>query len=137
MNTERHTQKAPNWDASPLRWAIWYIEENGQIYRRFRVIVNNALAVNPQMVVSADNALHVIRWQTNVAATGDTFAVNDHASALFARLYVEEYPYRRKSFRLRRSIFDRLSESEHERLLLAFEPLRINRPYRGAYQAEQ
>jgi hypothetical protein len=115
---------APDWDESHLAWAIWYLKENAHVYKEFRKIVNNALAVSPRMKISTDQVLHVIRWNSAVAADGDTFAVNDHCGSLFTRLYIEEYPHRERHFYTRRSWLDRLTEAEREQLMLAFEPIR-------------
>jgi hypothetical protein len=121
------TVTAPRWEDSPVAWACWYLRENGHVYKKFRELIDDALRANPTMRVSADQALHVLRWNLRIRAEGDVFAINDHASALFARLYIEERPHAKDNFELRKSFFDMLNEHEKERLMRAFEPLRINK----------
>lgn len=118
------TVTAPVWENDPVAWSIWLLTENGQLYQTFRKIADEGLRQNPQMTLSADRILHVIRWDTDLRGEGDIFKVNDHCSALFARLYVLERPQHEGKFRNRKSFLDMLSEDEEERLLLAFEPLR-------------
>lgn len=114
---------APKWEESPIDWTVYYLKEEAQVYREFRRLCDDALRRNPGMTLSADRVLHVIRWETEVKAMGDKFHVNDHASALFARLYKLERP--NANFRSRKSIFDMLSKNEWQRILNAFEPIRV------------
>ena len=122
------TVTAPEWipnDVSAcLNYFIWVLEHSGQLYKQFRKIADEGLRQNPRMPLSADRILHVIRWDTDIRGEGDTFKVNDHCSALFARLYVLERPQYADKFRNRKSFLDMLNKDEEERLLLAFEPLR-------------
>lgn len=118
---------APDWETRPLDWSIWYLEQNGHIYKRFRDICDDAIRRNPKIVLSARFILHKIRWDTELEGEGDAFKINDHASSLFARLYVLERPQHEGKFRNRKSLLDSLDKDEEERLLLAFEPLRENR----------
>jgi hypothetical protein len=121
---KRPKKRAPDWDDSHLAWAIWYLKENGHVYREFRKLVNNALAVSHRMKISTDQVLHVLRWNTAVAADGDTFEINDHCGSLFTRLYIAEYPHRADRFYTRRSWLDNLTDKEHDELMYAFAPLR-------------
>ena len=118
---------APVWANDPIAWSCWLLTENGQLYKQFREIADERLRQNPRMTLSADRILHVIRWDTDLRGEGDTFKVNDHCSALFARLYVLERPQYADKFRNRKSFLDSLTQDEEERLLLAFEPLRETR----------
>lgn len=118
---------APSWDNDPVGWLCWLLETHPEIYREFRRLADDRLEVRPGDVLSSDQLLHVIRHNTALRAQGDTFKINDHASAPFARLYMIEYPEREGCFRTRNSFFDMLNKAEEERLLLAFEPLRVNR----------
>lgn len=118
---------APSWEADPLGWYIYILENSPQLYVEFRKIADEGLRHNPAMALSADRILHVIRWQTDLRGEGDRFKINDHLTALFARLYVLERPQYKDKFRNRKSFLDSLTKTEEERLLLAFEPLRENR----------
>ena len=118
---------APEWESDPLGWYIWYLTEHPEIYKEFRRIADEGLRHNPTMALSSDRILHVIRWQTDLKGEGDRFKINDHLTALFARLYVLERPELEGKFRNRKSFLDALDTNEQERLLLAFEPLRLNR----------
>jgi hypothetical protein len=50
---------------------------------------------------SSDAILHRIRWETNVATNGDKFKINDHFSAYYARLWLENNPDHDGFFRTR------------------------------------
>lgn len=119
--------EAPDWDQDPVAWACWYLSTNGHLYRAFRRLADAGLAAAPHARLSADQLLHVIRWQARLRARGDLVAINDHASALFARLYLEEHPERERVFVRRRSLFDDLTDEQWARLMIAFEPLRRRR----------
>ena len=125
------TVTAPEWVSGNigacLEYFIWILEHSGELYKAFRAEADKGLRQNPQMTLSADRILHVIRWDTDLRGEGDTFKVNDHCSALFARLYVLERPQYADKFRNRKSFLDSLTQDEEERLLLAFEPLRETR----------
>jgi hypothetical protein len=121
------TVTAPRWEDDKVEWACWYLRENGHIYKEFRRRADEAMKADPHGPMSADDILHSIRWDTRLKAKGDVFKINDHASALFARLYIEERPHAQKNFRSRKSFFDMLTNNERERLMRAFEPLRINK----------
>lgn len=118
---------APSWDADPVGWAEWYLRENAHVYREFRRLVLASIQHHPSMPISADQVLHVIRWNSRVSARGDLFAINNNASALFARLFLEEHPQHRALFRTRRSVLDDLDAESWRRLMVAFEPLRTRR----------
>lgn len=118
------TVTAPDWHEQPLEWCIYLLESSPDLYKAFRRIADGGMWQNPHMTLSADRILHVIRWETDLRGEGDTFKVNDHCSALFARLYVLERPQHAEKFRSRRSFLDALTQNDEERLLLAFEPLR-------------
>lgn len=118
---------APSWDHDPVGWACWLLDTHPGIYKQFRALCDEALRRQPGRVLSADQVLHVIRWETSLKAQGDTFKINDHASALFSRLYVLDRPHHDGCFRTRKSIFDMLSDEEDRRLIAAFEPLKNKR----------
>lgn len=121
------TVTAPDWETRPLDWFIYMLETNPALYKAFRRIADEGLRRNPAMTLSADRILHVIRWETDLKGEGDIFKINDHLTALFARLYVLERPQHKDKFRSRKSFLDSLTKNEEERLLLAFEPLRETR----------
>jgi hypothetical protein len=123
LNFEKTT--APAWEDDPVGWACWLLETHPEIYRQFRALCDEALRRQPGRVLSADQVLHVIRWETSLKAEGDTFKINDHASALFSRLYVIERPQSDGCFRTRKSIFDMLTQDETKRLMDAFESVRL------------
>jgi hypothetical protein len=110
---------APDWRTDPLGWCGWYLNENRHIYHAFRAIVDERLKRYPQGRVSADDAFHKLRWDHPINARGDLFALNNNATALFARLYIYERPTSRENFDLRSSFFDRLTPDEWWGLVLA------------------
>lgn len=119
-----NTVTAPSWHDDPVAWSCYLLESSPDLYKAFRRIADEGLRQNPHMTLSADRILHVIRWETDLRGEGDTFKVNDHCSALFARLYALERPQYADKFRSRKSFLDALTKNDEERLLLAFEPLR-------------
>ena len=116
--------EAPAWRDNPAAWACWYLRTNPGIYRAFRKLVDDARKLNPDVRISADQVLHVMRWNQRMHAKGDLVAINDHASSLFARLYVEETPEANANFELRKSLWDHIHEREWAELMVAFEPIR-------------
>lgn len=112
---------APPWRQDPYGWCLWYLRKNGHIYRAFRKEVDDRLARYPRSRVSADAVLHYIRWNTPINAEGDLFSINDHASALFARIYLVERPQHAERFELRRSFLDYLTRDQVDELLVAAE----------------
>lgn len=51
---------------------------------------------------SADAVFHRIRWHTNVETTGaEPFKLNDHHTALYARLWMQDHPQHDGFFRTR------------------------------------
>lgn len=121
------TVHAPPFAQNPARWAIWYLEHNGHIYKEFRRQVLQLLAARPGLALSADQVLHVIRWDSMMHAEGDVVAINNNLSSLFPRLLAEERPDAARSFSRRRSVWDDLPEREWADVLLAFERLRADR----------
>lgn len=121
------TVTAPSFSDNPARWAVWYLRTNGHIYREFRRQVAQMLDVRPGLALSADQVLHVIRWNSLLRADGDVVAINNNLSSLFARLLLAERPQYATSFSLRKSVWDDLPAREWEEVLLAFELLRADR----------
>lgn len=118
---------APDWSVDPVGWCVWFLCENGHVYREFRRLVDDMRRSAGEGVrLSADGVCHVIRWNSRLKARGDVVAINNNAAALMARLYLEERP-EATVFDKRESLFERLSASEWERLMVAFEPLRVAR----------
>jgi hypothetical protein len=120
-------QQAPAWEDDPVGWACWYLERHPRVYREFRRLADLRRERRPNSRMSADQILHVLRWETELRGEDDTFKINDHLSALFSRLYVLDRPEAEGLFRTRKSIFDMLAPREERRLMLAFEGVRINR----------
>jgi hypothetical protein len=114
------TITAPSWDTSPIAWACWTLEEHPEIYERFEQIALNAIQRKPDRALSANQLMHVLRWETELEATGDKFKVNDHAAPLYARMFMQKHKQYEGKFRNRKSIFDMLSESEEDDIEKAF-----------------
>lgn len=121
---------APDWSADPAQWCCWYLDENADLYREFRRLADEMLRRRPGTKLSADQVCHVVRWNSRLAASGDYFAVNNNATALFARLYVEERPQHEGVFSTRKSVLDYLPPEQWDRVLLAFESVRDDHPQR-------
>ena len=127
------TVTAPDFTKDPTGWCLWYLTENAHIYRAFRRELDQRFHQYPEARVSADAALHHIRWQTPTGARGDLVKINNNASALFARLYVYERPHRKSNLELRRSFLDSL-DAQSKWLLaraaeaIADEPVSLQQP---------
>lgn len=130
LRIPKQTVTAPPFAQNPARWAAWYLHTNGHIYREFRRQVLAMIAARPGITLSADQILHVIRWNSMLRAEGDVVAINNNLSSLFARLLIEERPELERTFSLRRSVWDDLPVSEWREVLLEFERLRADRRLR-------
>jgi hypothetical protein len=106
------TVTAPSWEADPYGWCLWYLRENGRVYRAWRDAVDQRRARYPSARISADAALHHVRWSTPVNADGDLFQVNNNAGALFARVYIGDRRVPRDTFELRHSFLDDLTPAQ-------------------------
>jgi len=118
---------APRFGDNPARWGQWYIAHAPHVYREFRRLCLDMLRSRPTTKLSADQVLHVVRWNSQLRAEGDVVAINNNASALFARLFVEEFPQHAEVFTQRRSVWDDLNSQEWQSILNAFERLRSTR----------
>lgn len=122
---------SPSWADNPVEWCLWFLRSNGHVYVAFRREVQRRVelleARGAKRQLSADQVCHGLRWDSPDGAEGDTFRINNNAVALLARLFQAEYPQLSKGiFRLRRSLLDDLPAGEWERILMAFEPLRVS-----------
>lgn len=103
---------APDFSDNPTRWAQWYITHGAAVYKEFRRLCLEMLSARPDLKLSADQVLHVVRWNSRLRAQGDVVAVNNNASALFARLFADEHPEHADAFERRRSVWDDLPPAE-------------------------
>lgn len=115
---------APVFADNPARWGAWYIVHGSHVYSAFRRLCLEMLRHRPTTKLSADQVLHVVRWNSQLRADGDVVAVNNNASALFARLFVAEFSQHAGVFETRRSVWDDLDLGEWQLILNAFERLR-------------
>lgn len=118
---------APRYEDDPVSWAVWFLEENGQVYQEFRRLCDERLGRDPEARIGSKQVVEVIRWFTPVRAEGDVAKINNNATSLLARLYVLERPQHKDAFTTRKSIWDSLSHDEEERLMLAFEKVRMKK----------
>lgn len=119
---------APRFADNPARWGAWYVVHRKDVYREYRRLCLRMLKARPGTKLSSDQVLHVVRWNSQLRAEGDVVAVNNNASALFARLFVVEHPEHAEVFEKRRSVWDDLPPDEWRPVLEAFE--RVRRPVR-------
>lgn len=117
---------APDFKVDPLGWSQWWLRENGHVYLEFERLVTERLRQRPAARISADQVLHVIRWETDVRADGDVVSANNNATSLCARLYVHAHPHAKGNFETRRSWIDDLSPADWSRL--TFAATRIPKP---------
>lgn len=115
---------APRFEDDPVAWAVWFLTENGQVYKAFRRLCDERLAVNPEARIGSKQVVEVLRWFTPIRSSGDVAKINNNATSLLARLYILERPHHKDAFTTRKSIWDSLGKEDNERILLAFESLR-------------
>lgn len=118
---------APRFADNPARWGAWYVVHGAHVYGEFRRLCLDMLGARPATRLSADQVLHVVRWNSQLRAEGDLVAINNNASALFARLFVAEFPRYAEVFERRRSVWDDLTALEWDSILVAFERTRKRR----------
>ena len=112
-------QPAPLWQDAPFEWCLWYLRENGHIYRAFRDAADALFERHPTARTSAETIIQHLRYLTPATADGDPFKVNNNARSLFARLYIHERPHRKAQFERRRSHLDDLGPTEKWALVRA------------------
>lgn len=79
-------------DAAPLREAFAkFHREHPEIYALFDRFARQTIARGHRRF-SADAILHRIRWEASVENTGRHYKINDHFSAYYARLWIEQNP---------------------------------------------
>lgn len=122
MTTDFRKVNAPDFESNRLEFYAWHLRHHGDVYEAFRLLCDRYREAAPHRVLSADMICHVIRYQTGLAATDDTYDINNNLTPLFARLYHLERPDAR--FRNRTSWLDTLPPDEWQIILDAFEPLR-------------
>ena len=88
-------------EAAPLREAFArFHREHPEIYVLFDKFAQQAIARGHRRF-SADALLHRIRWEASVETAGTPYKINDHFSAYYARLWIENNPERENFFELR------------------------------------
>lgn len=88
-------------DSAPLRKAFArFHQEHPEIYALFDKFAKQAIARGHRRF-SADAILHRIRWEASVERIGAPYKINDHFSAYYARLWIENNPGRKHFFELR------------------------------------
>lgn len=120
--------RPPRFEDHPARWGAWYVVHGKDVYVEFRRLCLVMLKARPGTQLSSDQVLHVVRWNSRLRVDGDVVAINNNASALFARLFVLEHPEHAETFAQRRSVWDDLPSDEWQLILNAFE--RVRRPPR-------
>jgi hypothetical protein len=88
-------------DAAPLRDAFArFHREHPEIYVLFDKFAQQAIAKGHKRF-SADALLHRIRWEASIETAGHPYKINDHFSAYYARLWIENNPGREGFFERR------------------------------------
>lgn len=70
-------------------WA--FHEANPRVYELFDRFTRQVIQ-RGHTRFSADAILHRIRWETSVVTRGDQFKINDHYSAYYSRLWMNDNP---------------------------------------------
>lgn len=82
--------------------------ENPHVFRLFERFALEAAARRKRF--SSDAVLHRLRWFTQIETDDPAgFKINDHWSAFYARLFLEQHPELAGFFELRRSVADRVA----------------------------
>lgn len=84
--------------------------ENPEVWEKFKAFTRQLMAAQHQHY-SSDAVLHRIRWESAIQTSGSNFKINDHYSALYARLWQVAFPEHEHFFKLRH----RKSELQPER----------------------
>lgn len=127
LTVPRPSVTAPVFADNPARWAVWYLTTNPRLYEEFERRVMDMVEARPGVALSADQVLHVMRWNSLLRAEGDIVAINNNLSSLFARLFVLEHPAQEQVFSRRRSVWDDLPVGEWGEVRAAFDALRARR----------
>ncbi len=86
---------APKWSENiddRIAWCCWFLENNPSVYETFKVIADARVFKNPDKRISSEGIVNALRYDTNVRADGDQYAINSNAKPLLARLYQLERP---------------------------------------------
>lgn len=84
-----------------------YHQDNPQIYEAFKKFTIKAINKGHKRW-SADAIFHVMRWETEIEGN-DQFKVNNNYTALYARMFMEEFPQVKGFFTVRKSKFDQVN----------------------------
>lgn len=83
-----------------------YHHDNPEIYRAFKRYAFRAINRGYRHW-GAKSVFEVIRWETGLTGNDD-FKVNNNYTALYARMFMDEYPQYAGFFRTRESKFDKV-----------------------------
>ena len=89
---------------------VKFHKENPEVWKLF-VQFTQTLLFTARKTYSADAVCHRIRWHYATNDKNGDFKINDHYTALYARLWAVKFPERKDFFRLRH----RKSEHQPER----------------------
>jgi hypothetical protein len=70
-------------------WA--FHQANPKVYQLFDRFTQQVIERGHKRF-SADAVLHRIRWETSVVTRGDQFKINDHYSAYYSRMWMNDNP---------------------------------------------
>ena len=108
--------QAPRYQADPIGWNIWYLQENLELYREFRRRADQHAAAGK--TVRANRVIQELRFETALHGS-DTFKINDHASGMFARMYLMQRPGAEVEIQ-RKGHWKELSKDDRKRIWDAF-----------------
>ena len=86
-----------------------YHRENPQIYEAFKQFTTKAIERGHKNW-SAEAIFNVMRWETGIEGN-DEFKINNNYKALYARLFMRDYPKYAGFFRIRKSQYDVIWQS--------------------------
>ncbi len=89
----------PKISGAEAQWRIFHAE-NPQVYELFKRFTFQVISAGRDRY-SSDAICHRIRWHTTIEARGDTFKINDHHTAFYARLFMDDHPQHRGFFETR------------------------------------
>lgn len=82
------------------RWWIWH-KNNPRFYALFKKFTFQAIDKGHEKL-SAWLIANRIRWETMIVTTGDDFKISNDFIALYARLFMHDYPEYKGFFRIKR-----------------------------------
>lgn len=114
VTSPKWTERIPD----RIAYFVWVLQNNPNIYFKFRELADEYRKRNPEHRFSAELILAVMRFHLSVRVEGDVFALNATLKPLMGRLYLRERPG--ANIECRNAWLDHLSADEWNQILRAW-----------------